>query len=171
MAKGRKPKPVEVKRREGNPGKRPLPDATLIGGRGAPDKPLGLSTVAGSLWDIEVPKMVDAGVLDLCDGPVLGQYFEAWSIAIMAAKEVDENGAMILVPNDFTGEMKTKRNPATIVLKDAQQTMRMIASEYGLTPASRSTLAGRGVDGRSPAAPPDAPPTLTPIRGGKRSAK
>jgi hypothetical protein len=52
---GRPPKPVEVKRRTGNPGKRPLPDqatVTILPGAAAPpepQRPLGPS--GHDLWD------------------------------------------------------------------------------------------------------------------------
>lgn len=159
MAKGRKPKPVEVKRREGNPGKRALPDVVLVGGRGEPDKPPGLSGVADALWDLEVPKMAHAGLLDRIDGPMLGQYFEAWAVCIGAARELygDENssdfltGPVIWQPNDSSGEMTPKKHPGVTALKDGQTMMRQIATEFGFTPSSRASLGYSGLVGASPA--------------------
>ena len=160
MTKGRKPKPVEVKRREGNPGKRALPDVVTVAGRGLPDKPVGLSDLAGSLWDVEVPKMAADGLLDQIDGPVLGQYFEAWGLAIGSIKAVygDDDtsdllkGPVTWTPNDFTGELTAKKHPGITAWKDATATMQRIAAEFGLTPSSRTRLGMSGAAGASPLA-------------------
>ena len=56
MAKtGRPPKPVEQKRRTGNPGNRPLPDKAVVellpAAIGIPDPPRPLSSAGRTLWD------------------------------------------------------------------------------------------------------------------------
>lgn len=47
MAKGRKPRPVELTKALGNPGKRPLPEPVVLGGRAISlDPPVRLPTMA-----------------------------------------------------------------------------------------------------------------------------
>lgn len=181
MTRGRKPKPVEVKRREGNPGKRPLPDPLLIGGRGVPEQPLGLSPPAAVLWNSEVPKMARAGLLDLVDGPILGQFFEAWAVAIASMREMyaigDEDrsefdkGPVIYTPNNFDGRLVAKKHPAVTAWKDAVATMNRIAAEHGLTPSARTRI-GMNTPGRPVEDDPDIgmSPRLRAIEGGAGDA-
>ena len=144
MGKGRPPKPVAQKLLEGNPGGRPLPKVIVMGGVGVPDKPATLSALAGALWDREVPKMVDAGLLDRIDGLLLGQYFEAAALAAVAVRNMSNDDGVVepllLVPNNFTGEMGLKKSPGVAVWKDAVATMRQLAAEFGLTPSARARL-------------------------------
>ena len=146
-------------------------ETILIGGRGAPDRPSVMSSAAADRWDLEVPKMAEAGLLDRCDGLVLAQYFEAISLAEAAAKQMgdSDSGPLQWLPNDFTGEIKPVRHPAFSVWKDAVQTARLIASEYGFTPSSRTSLGKGGTKGSSPTQPVDRPERFVPktIEGGK----
>ena len=94
--KGRKPKPVEIKRLNGNPGKRPLPEITLIGGREAPPMPDRLSEGAKEAWMEVVPTLDQAGILDAVDGATL----EALCNSIARMRQLDEalQGAPLMVP-------------------------------------------------------------------------
>lgn len=171
MARGRPPKPVETKRAEGNPGKRPLPDAVVMGGRGLPDPPPGLSDVATELWQYHVPMMADAGVLDRVDGPMLGVFFEAWAAAVVAARHMQADGPVVFDPNDFTGEMKARKNPAVTAWKEAAAVMRQFGEQFGLTPSARARLGMVGVQGRDLTLDPDipsAPATLRALDGGRK---
>ena len=49
---GRPPKPTEIKRRTGNPGKRPLPEPVSIvaGLEGVPEPPAGLAMAGLTVW-------------------------------------------------------------------------------------------------------------------------
>lgn len=69
--KGRKAKPVELKRRQGNPGRRPLPEPVLIGGRAAPRMPAYLPARAKATWRQIVLRLAEVGMLDAVDGPAL----------------------------------------------------------------------------------------------------
>ncbi|MGI8800823.1 MAG: hypothetical protein ACR2KV_01420 [Solirubrobacteraceae bacterium] len=75
---GRKPKPVEQKRSEGNPGGRPLGDPVIIGGRVAPVMPAYLSVGAKKAWRETVPALTALEMLDRVDGPAV----EALSVSI-----------------------------------------------------------------------------------------
>jgi P27 family predicted phage terminase small subunit len=97
------------------------------------------------MWDVEVPKMSDAGLLDRIDGLMLGQYFQAWAICVVALRGMtdDDSGEvdpLVFEPNDFTGEMKVKKHPGMTAWKDAVGVMTRIATEFGLTPSARARL-------------------------------
>lgn len=83
---GRPPKPTEQKRREGNPGKRQLPDSVLVGGRGDPERPKGLDTDGKHAWDALVADLGEdgSGILDTADWPSL----EGCAVSVGLARQL-----------------------------------------------------------------------------------
>lgn len=161
----RRMKPTEVKRAQGNPGKRALADPVILSGKGIPMKPDGLSDRASELWDLRVPDLARAGVLDKCEIDVLIQFFEAIATAEECARLIANHGPVLMLPNNSDGSLVPKKNPAVTAWKDAVQTARLIAVEYGLTPSSRSKLASLGYEGADPADVDDeAPPSVRQLR-------
>jgi P27 family predicted phage terminase small subunit len=145
MAKGRRPKPTEQKILEGNPGKRRVEPTASIGGKGEICKPFGLSEAASKLWDLQVPMMSEAGLLDRADSVMLGQFFEFWNVCNMCSKIVagykdPDVGIVLDQYSDLTGDRNIKANPILSQWRKAADAMRMIGVEYGLTPAARAKL-------------------------------
>jgi phage terminase small subunit len=93
--RGRKPKPVEVKRREGNPGRRPLPEPVLIGGRAAPRMPSHLPQRAKTAWRQIVPRLDEVGMLDRVDGPALEALCVQVAIMRQATAEIAELDSLV----------------------------------------------------------------------------
>jgi phage terminase small subunit len=64
-----RPVPTEVKLRNGNPGKRAIPQPRPVGGRvqRAPDPPAGLTREEQRLWRSHVAPLVHGGVYDRVD--------------------------------------------------------------------------------------------------------
>lgn len=167
MAKGRPRKPVEQKRAEGTARSDRDAAPLLVGGRGEPTKPPGLLPAADAMWDEHVPLMSESGLLDRCDGMILGSYFNALAMADAAVKEMDGEVTYLSVSEKSSNVVK---HPAFGAWKDATATALRIASEYGLTPAARAKLGAGGAPSRPVEAAPGAPPAQRELRvidGGK----
>lgn len=164
MAKGRPPKPVEVKRREGNRGKTAATQPVVIGGKvAAPERPVGLSARARKVWAEVVPDLHAGGVLDSVDGPILGVFCELIAMTRRAWKLADETGP---VRKGKRGSTKAGELAAAL---DLTAQVRQYAEQYGLTPSARSRL-GVGKPSQ-PASPKGSSvgesPRLRAVRGGK----
>lgn len=133
--RGRKPKPVEQRRREGNPGHRPLPETVLVGGRGVPKKPAGLPTEAKKAWDDLAPLLHKANMLDKADLFA----FECLVLQVARMKEatahINEHGITI------EGSMGQQvENPMIRAERAAQSEVRKWCERFGLDPSSRTRM-------------------------------
>jgi len=136
MPRGRKPKPVEQRRREGNPGKRKLPDPVLIGGRQAPKMPVYLPSRAKTAWRQIVPALNDIGMLDRVDGPAL----EALCIQIGVMREAAAGLAKAKKLTATGSQGQLVRHPLIDVLNQAQGAVRQWCERFGLDPSTRTRL-------------------------------
>lgn len=110
MPPGRPRKPIEEHQRDGTTpeGAHGKVNATLVGGRGRPDKPPGLASdrEASRVWDLVVDDLVDGNVLDTADWPAV----EAFSVQVGLARKMrrrrlkdgefteGQKGALIVAP-------------------------------------------------------------------------
>lgn len=133
--RGRKPKPVEAKRLAGNPGRRPLPEPVLLGGRAAPRMPSYLPDRAKAAWRQIVPRLAAVGMLDAVDGPALEAL--CVNVAIMREAAGELKGAPMLVPGSHGN---VKRHPAFDVFQTAQGEVRTWCERFGMDPATRTRL-------------------------------
>lgn len=83
MVVGRKPKPTHVRRREGNPGKRPLPVeiGTVNRVRELPSPPRTLGTAGKQAWSIVGQPLAEAGALHEAHLPILTLFAQAVELA------------------------------------------------------------------------------------------
>jgi len=132
---GRRPIPTEIKKLNGNPGKRPLNQAEPQPKTGEPTQPQGLSTAARKEWRRVVPILLKMGVLTEVDGPALAAYCEAWASWTAALKDIRKNGLSYVAP---TGVKHL--NPVIPERDKAIQVMKTFLVEFGMTPASRSRI-------------------------------
>jgi len=132
---GPKPKPTELKKLAGNPGKRPLnsqePQPEPAGTR----CPHGLSDGAKKFWRKEARDLIRLGVLTSADVPAFLLMAEHYAIAREARDVIAEEG---LTSVDENGA--ARKHPLLQVWRDNATAYRMYASEFGLTPSSRSRL-------------------------------
>ncbi len=138
--RGPMPAPTKLKIVRGNPGKRALnqrePEPTI----GTPGKPEWLKPLAVAEWDRVVPELERLGLLTVVDGPSLAAYCQAFAEFADAQEFLNENGATYVL-RDKDGEVKSVQQfPQVAIARNAAHSMRMFASEFGLTPASRSRL-------------------------------
>ncbi|RXV64860.1 phage terminase small subunit P27 family [Roseovarius sp. A46] len=92
-----------------------------------------MTAQAKAEWHRIMPLLVERRILTEADMGSVENYCMAISTAREADSVLQERGH---VYEDLHGNLR--RNPASLVLKDAMQTARQLAAELGLTPVSRS---------------------------------
>ena len=101
MRTGRPPKPLELRRLHGNPGRRPLPEVEELkppGPLGAP--PSFLSPEARAVWD-RVADAMPRGMVASCDLDLMASYVTAVSLHEQTCRELRKTGPVIMGANDL----------------------------------------------------------------------
>lgn len=141
MARGRPPKPREVRLAEGNPGRRALPEPVLGLGKvldfPPPDE---LNEAERAAWEALVPEVSAAGWVDRLDRQLLTTLVQAVALAEMARASVREEGFMLSVYDKDGNAIDRKVNPAVRVQIQANAQVLRIAEQFGLTPSARARL-------------------------------
>lgn len=145
MPGGRPPKPVELKRLTGNPGKRPLPKQTtaLQPAEGIPPTPISLGDEGRVLW----PRLWTAAQSWLS----LALDHQALESVCHLADEISEyrkimveHGLMltepIVTPAGMIAGERLVANPAIKELRNAEKQLRDWLSDLGFTPTARARL-------------------------------
>lgn len=135
MARGRKPKPVEQRRREGNPGKRALPEPVSLSSADDLTPPPEWDKDALECWQTIVPTLREVGVLDGVDRMALEALCLQWSRARKAAKVIEAQG---MFSKGSTGQLV--EHPAVATERAAHQQFLRFAEQYALTPVARTRL-------------------------------
>lgn len=132
--RGRKPAPLEQRRIEGNPRQHALPDPVLIGGRGVPATPQGLTPAMRAVWRLMIRDLAESGVLDRADAGMV----EAAAVFLGRAREARKllNTEGILAVNS-QGRVA---HPAIAIERGSWTEFRQIAEHMGLSPAARARL-------------------------------
>jgi P27 family predicted phage terminase small subunit len=133
--RGRRPKPTRLKILTGNPGKRPLnphepkPEAAI------PECPPELGPVARQEWDRMVEQLAPLRVLTPLDRSALAAYCVAYALWAEAVEQTQKYGVMVKSPTGYPIQ-----SPYVSIANRQTEIMMRIASEFGLTPASRSRI-------------------------------
>ena len=132
--RGRKPKPTEMKRRAGNPGKRKLPQAEPKP-RVSPDMKVGaIGRLATQFRERYLPELRRLKVLtdvDVAAFELMGaHYATAWN----AARRIQREG-LTRVSDGFM-----HKHPLLQVFRDNSNAFRTYAAEFGMTPSARSRI-------------------------------
>jgi P27 family predicted phage terminase small subunit len=131
---GPKPKPAAVRRREGNPGKRPIKESFDPGG--VPEKPRHLSKIASDHWDEVVEgKLIPAKQVSALDAPALKLMCVQWGISESLLRVLNEG----LVERGSTGQLV--ESPLLAAQHRASQLWLKLAIEFGLTSSARARYA------------------------------
>lgn len=140
--RGRKAKPQEVKKTNGNPGKRPLnknaPEFTQVVNIDVPDYMAELE-YASVIWQSIVPELLKNKILCITDMHNVEAFCLAYQNWRDAQKEVAKNG--VVVAGSQGGPVK---NPALTAMNEASRQMATFGSLLGLDPSSRARLIGGG---------------------------
>lgn len=97
---------------------------------------------AGAEWERVYPLLVERKILTRADLGILENYCEAIGLARQMGREIRKLGAVQMIYQlDKEGNSRvisSRKNPAVAVMADCTNRARMMASELGLTPVSRS---------------------------------
>ena len=129
---GRKPKPTALKIAGGNPGKRRLNRREPKRDGRMPSCPAWLDPEAKAEWRRIVPILVAQRVTSRVERASLAAYCIAWSRMKRAEKELLRDGITYKI-----GDL-IKKHPAASIYHEAARELQSFASEFGLTPSSRS---------------------------------
>jgi P27 family predicted phage terminase small subunit len=146
--RGRKPKPAEQRRLEGNPGKRPLPDTVIVAGR--PDvaemaePPDYLPEDGKDFWSETVAWLIDLGIVDRIDRFALEQVATQYARIRQAQRVIKADGHFA---RGSTGQLV--EHPALKIERSATDLFLKLAEHYALTPIARTRLGLAELQARS----------------------
>lgn len=145
MANGRPPKPVEVKRRTGNPGRRPLPEPVVAVPAviGTPDMPAGLQAAGRRFWE-DVWALGQAWLIPGLDALVIEQAARGFDEIAGWRREVVKFGRIIEQPvvnkaGDVVG-VRLVANPAVKSLRECERGVERWLVLSGIPPTARAQL-------------------------------
>ena len=133
--RGRRPKPTRLKLLTGNPGKRPLNANEPRPEAATPDCPVELGPVARQEWERMVGELAPLRMLTHLDRAALAAYCGAYALWAEATEAIHKYGAMVKSPSGYPVQ-----SPYVSIANRQAEIMMRIASEFGLTPASRSRI-------------------------------
>lgn len=134
--KGRKPKPTQMRRLEGNPGKRALNNREPKPPPGVPECPDFLDDEARAEWFRTASVLQEMGLLTRADRSALAAYCTVYSRWVHAEEQVKKFGSIVKSP-DKGFPMKS---PYLTIADQSLEAMRRLMVEFGLTPSSRSRI-------------------------------
>lgn len=134
---GPKPKPTVIKKLQGNPGKRKLPENEPQPEK--PDKPPPapryLCKVGKKKWREKSKELFTAGLLTKIDLDRLGSYCVEFATWLKALENLQEHGELIKAQSGFP-----MQSPWLPIRNKAEANMDRIAAEFGMSPSSRSRV-------------------------------
>lgn len=131
--RGPQPKPDQLKKMEGNPGKRALNEDAPVA-TGTPDRPDHLSDYACEVWQ-RIAESMPPGLYAKCDTELLTAYCEAADLFRRAVLAVREEGEVATGSNGAPYQ-----NPWVSIQNKQAQLLATLGSRLGLDPAARSNL-------------------------------
>ena len=137
--KGRPPKPREQRIREGLAGHRPLPEPLLIAGRpraGEWDEaPAHLPADARDFWNTTVARLVEVGIVDRVDAPLLELMSVQFARACQARRVIAEVGIFARGSKGSIVE-----HPAVAIERAATAMFSRLGEQFALSATSRARL-------------------------------
>ena len=144
--RGRKPKPLELIKLHGNPGKRPIPTDTPQPDKlyNVPAAPIYLDEIGKEIWNYLAPKLVKIGIMTELDIYVLENCCVALSVARKASKELQESALVCATKNEDGSNKSIQRTPYLSVWREALSEFDSNGAKLGLSPSDRVRLRGLG---------------------------
>lgn len=143
--RGRKPKPVELKVLEGNPGKRPLPEVPEHSALTA-SPPEELPALGRNLWRRLVREFGETKLLQATDREALLVMCDLWAVYCDAMAKTRAIGTLVKATHHNSDRAAVTINPAWRVARDAIRELEQLWARFGLTPADRARI-GMGGQG------------------------
>lgn len=126
-------KPALIRRMEGNPGRRPIPEEITTLGEVL--LPAGLSVEAQDCWHV-IKGSLPIGLLSQADTAVMERMANAWARYRECQRFIERAGLMV---RGAMGEMR--RNPYLLVQRQAAEEMHQCGEVLGLSPVARTRIA------------------------------
>jgi len=140
--RGPRPEPTQIKIARGNPGKRKLNTKEPKPSNARPRRPLALSKLADACWKSLIPKLDKLGVLTQTDSDMLVLYCETWGRWREARDWIKKHGAKYPVMGEDGRPKFWKPWPEIQIEIASRFTLIRLASEFGMTPSSRTQIVG-----------------------------
>ena len=157
MVRGRKPKPLELKVIEGNPGHRPIPSDTPKPKPIAPHWPTWLSSAAKVEWKRVAPLLEEMGLLTQIDQAALASYCQSWARVEQCTRVLDAKGLTYesrravrtgpVETDDDGDQVETgietvliKSRPEVVMEQRYMAICRQFCAEFGMTPSARGRM-------------------------------
>ena len=135
--RGRKPKPTALKLIEGNPGKRPINGHEPKPSAARPTCPSHLSPTAKAEWKRLAGELHRIGLLTQADRTALAAYCQAYGKWVEAEKRLADTPTLLKMPSGYI-----QLSPWVTISNKQMELMAKYMVELGLTPSSRSRMAG-----------------------------
>ena len=145
--KGPPPKPTALKKLQGNPGRQKL-NKSEPKMAGSTTAPRWLDPIARAEWRRLAPRLNRLELLTPADRALLASYCRAYSRLVQAERFLQKAGSLMF----RTAGGALKPWPAEAIANQAADTLRKVAAEFGLTPASRSRISIAETNPKSQAA-------------------
>jgi phage terminase small subunit len=140
----RRPVPVEIQKRRGNPGKRTLPEPIRFAPLEAPpDPPDDLGIVEQEAWSTVAVPLTEAGALQRIHLPMLRAFAVAVGVAERARRELEADELVV------QGHRGQTLNPAFRAWAQATALVARLAAEFGGSPSSLTHLGLSQLKGKS----------------------
>lgn len=103
--------------------------------------PPHLNEEAKREWHRMAKELFTLGLLTKIDKAVLAAYCQSWALWVEASEELKKTGLVLKSPNGYPIQ-----SPYLAIMKQAMKDMQSQATEFGLTPASRSRIHAQPVE-------------------------
>ncbi len=141
--RGRKPTPTAIKELEGSPGHCPLNGQEPKPVKKAPACPKWLEPEAKKEWKRLAKQMESIGILTDVDMAAFASYCQAYARWKEAEEFLTQHGTIVKTPSGYWQQVSQ-----VSIAQTYNKIMTKIATEFGLTPSSRSRIiAGDGEKG------------------------
>ena len=132
---GPPPTPTSLKLLRGNPGKRRLNQREPDPEPAIPSCPPHLNKEARREWRRVTKQLFALGLVTQLDRSALAAYCDAYSRWVEASVQIQQFGLILKAPSGYV-----MQSPYLAILNTALEQMRVLSSEFGMSPASRSRV-------------------------------
>ena len=130
---------------EGNPGKRAINRNEPKPSAKCPSCPQWLLPEAKREWRRVLPELERCGVLTQVDRAALATYCQAWARYVEAEEKITQYGDVLKSnKSDYT-----QVSPYITISRQMSQIVKAFATEFGLTPGSRTRISVEPAEGQS----------------------
>lgn len=135
-------KPTHLRAIEGNPSHaRPVNHDEPMPTKGYPPAPSYFSAEEVRWYNDMCEELNRWGVITVLDAKAMEMMTLAYSEFRQADKEIRDHGSLTVEGHGSTGQVVMKSHPAIAIRDGAWKKFRAMATEFGMTPASRSKVA------------------------------